>query len=290
MDSPRFARFQPAPVLALYVECYWMLQLPIGQALPLQRMPADGRIEIMFNFGAGSRRMAADGSDLCVVDSACFVLGARGQGYTLEHSGAPRYIAIRFKPGGLSAFARVPLAELTDIYLDLDNLWDGRMVREITDQLEAAATPKAQALILNAVLLARLHPPDHLPRLLYAVNQLQTPQFEMTMPMLADEISVSQKHFERLFARYIGFRPSLFARIVRFQQAMYSAMTQPKALTLGQLALAAGYYDQAHFTKDFKHFSGITPNSFFGTTHQFVRITTPSRVVDLLQDPQAQLE
>jgi AraC-like DNA-binding protein len=55
-------------------------------------------------------------------------------------------------------------------------------------------------------------------------------------------------------------------------------------ITLGQLALIAGYYDQAHFSKDFKRFSGSTPQEFFAAQHEFIQITTPSEVVEFLQD------
>ncbi len=287
MDTPRFARFEPIPLLAPYVECYWMLEVPGGQTLDQQRMPADGRIEVMFSFGGGSRRVAADGSDDCVVRSYSFVLGARGQGYTLEHFSAPRYVSIRFRPGGLSAFSRVPMTDLTDIYVDLDCIWHQPTVRRLEEQLEAASSAKAQAAIINHALLAKLQPVEHLQRLLYAVYQLESAQSDMTMPLLADTINMSQKHFERLFARYVGFRPSLFARVVRFQQAMYGALYQPETLTLGQLALSAGYYDQAHFSKDFKRFSGVAPKDFFSATHQFIQIATPAQMVEFLQDSPA---
>lgn len=284
MSSPQFARFRPHPALIPYIECYWMLQSHQQAPVETQVLPADGRVELMFSFAAGSHRSAADGSDECEVRSYSFVLGARSQGYRVEHFGSPSYVAVRFKTGGLSAFSRLPLAELTDIYVDLDCIWDAQTVRKAEEQLATAPSPEHQAAILDRLLLARLSPPDHLERLLYTVFMIETQQAVLTMPELAGNINLSQKHFERLFARYIGFRPSLFARVARFQQAMYSTQSHLNRFTLGQVAAHLGYYDQAHFTKDFKRFSGLNPNLFFATSHEFIQIATPSQVVEFLQD------
>jgi len=261
-----------------------MLEIPSGQVVQPQPIPADGRVELMFSFAAGSRRVAADGSDECVVQAHSFLLGARGQGYLLNHMGVPHYIAVRFKPGGLSAFARLPLFELADVYLDLDRVWEPSIVRGLEDQLFHAPTAQVQAAILDRALLGRLNPPDHLQRLLYSVNQLQGFSMAQSIPALADEINLSQKHFERLFARYIGFRPSLFARVARFQRALYISPQVLGRLNLGQLAVHLGYYDQAHFTRDFKQFSGSTPNHFFAAQHDFVTSAAPREQVEFLQD------
>lgn len=275
----------PAPALAPYVECYWMLSLPRGMTtLPPQAMPADGRVEVMFSFGEASRRWAADGSDTCEVSAHSYILGARGQGYHFDHAGPPRYVAIRFKPGGWSAFARLPADESADVYLSLDMLWGAPVARELEDRLESAHTPQAAAFVLDSALLSRLAPPDHLTRLLYAVRQMQNGSIHLTIPDLADAVNVSQKHFERLFTRYIGFRPSYYARIARFQRVLYGVTMGGVSLSLGQLALSAGYYDQAHFTKDFKRFSGLSPREFFASSHGFVRIAAPEQVVEFLQD------
>jgi AraC-like DNA-binding protein len=279
-----FSRIQPTQALKSYIECYWMLSLPAETAALPQRMPADGRIELMFSFAAPTRRIAMDKSDDCLVTARSYILGARGQGYSFHHPGALHYVAVRFRPGGLSAFTRLPAVETTDLHVPLDALWDAAPVRDLESRLYAAESSYEQARLLDAALLQRLNPPQHLLWIQYAVAQLESGDVTLTMPDLASRLYISQKHMERLFARYIGFRPSLYARIVRFQQAMYLAMQQPGAVTLGQLAAFAGYYDQAHFTKDFKRFSGSPPQDFLAQPHSFVRITTPPEVVDFLQD------
>lgn len=261
-----------------------MLEVPAGAVPPPQQMPADGRVELFFNFGAGARRTTAETGEVCDVLGTSYLLGVRGEGYSFDHFGAPRYIAVRFKPGGFAAFVRLPVMEFTELQMPLDCLWDAVDVRRLEAQLHAVHSPAQQVGILEMALIKRLNAPDQLPRLLYAAEHLQTVEPEGSLLDLAERLNLSQKHFERLFVRYVGVRPSLYARITRFQAAMYHALNQPRSMTLGQLAASAGYYDQAHFSKDFKRFAGISPQAFLTGQHQFVAISTPPQVVDLLQD------
>ncbi|GEM_PF-1962037 len=282
--APQLMRLTPCNILRPYIECYWILSSPSGYTPETQRMPADGRVEMMFSFGSDSERTTPDGGDLCTIRTSSFILGARGQGYVVDHFDAPYYVSVRFKPGGLSAFIDDPLKALSDIYVELDNLWERQAVTDLEDQLVSSSSIQAQAHLLDTALLAHFNPPDHLDRLLYAVEQISQPMTSTSMPSLADSVNLSLKHFERLFTRHIGFRPSLFARISRFQQAMYTALHTDKPLTLSQLALDTGYYDQAHFSKDFKRFTGLSPRHFFADYHEFVRLSSPAEDVDFLQD------
>ncbi len=72
----------------------------------------------------------------------------------------------------------------------------------------------------------------------------------------------SVKQIERKFIAEIGLTPKLFSRIVRFQDSLTQIQQYEK---LTNLALDAGYYDQAHFIHEFKYFSGLSPSSFVGT-------------------------
>jgi AraC-like DNA-binding protein len=246
-------------------------------------MPADGRIEVMFSFGASSRRTNIDGDNACDVRSHSFVLGVREQGYCLEHFGAPHYVAIRFRAGGMAAFMRQHIGEMTGIYAELDCIWDKSAVRRLESRLFDAPTPQQQVQVIEDFLLRQLQPPSHLPAIMTALKHLEHHHQQVRMTALADELSMSQKHLERLFTRYVGLRPNLFARVIRFQQVMYHAMRR-RGASWAQLAIDSGYYDQAHFNKDFKQFVGLPPRDFLAMSHDFIQISTPPKLVEFLQD------
>jgi AraC-like DNA-binding protein len=77
---------------------------------------------------------------------------------------------------------------------------------------------------------------------------------------LATSLAISQDPFEKRFRRVIGTSPKQFSNIVRLKHVIEGY--QP-ALSLTDTALAAGYFDQAHFIKEFKSFTGQTPKDFF---------------------------
>ena len=76
-----------------------------------------------------------------------------------------------------------------------------------------------------------------------------------------EKIGYSQKHFTQMFRKQVGVTPKSFLKIMRFQKAVrhIDAATD---VDWGEIALASGFYDQAHFIHDFKHFSGFTPEQY----------------------------
>lgn len=237
---------------------------------PIQRMPADSRTDLIFSFGSAMQRTMPDGSELCDVTASRYVLGTRRQGYLFRPCGSIRYVAVRFRPGGLAAFARLPAAELSEIHLDADCLWNQQRLSRLQDRL-AEATPIEQIRLLDQWLLSLLDPQVHLDRILYCMSRIGNASGTIDMARLADEISVSHKHMERLFARYVGVQPRDYARLARFQFALEVTVNSPAPYRLNQMALNAGYYDQAHFIRDFKLFTGTTPAKFFSESNPFVQ-------------------
>jgi AraC-like DNA-binding protein len=74
---------------------------------------------------------------------------------------------------------------------------------------------------------------------------------------------VSTRQVERLFARHLGVAPKTVARVVRFQAALRALMRDP-GCPLADVAAAAGYFDQAHFVRDFRRMTGGVPRGYRG--------------------------
>lgn len=87
-------------------------------------------------------------------------------------------------------------------------------------------------------------------------------QGELSMEELASYSHVSQRQFERIFKQHTGLNPLAFSRMLRFEKSIESFYSG-SVRSFTELAYAAGYYDQAHFNRDFKCFAGVSPRNYF---------------------------
>ena len=94
-----------------------------------------------------------------------------------------------------------------------------------------------------------------------AAKMLHHTKGEYRIGELADYCQVSVRQLERGFRHVIGTSPKVFARTIRFQEAQRRLMFNPDA-DLSSLTYECGYFDQAHFIKDFKEFAGKTPTEY----------------------------
>jgi transcriptional regulator GlxA family with amidase domain len=78
---------------------------------------------------------------------------------------------------------------------------------------------------------------------------------------------VSLRQLELQFKTQVGMSASRFIRIARFQRAIRLKLVSP-SLGLATLAAECGYYDQSHFSREFKELSGLSPGRYFGDEHE----------------------
>ena len=100
-----------------------------------------------------------------------------------------------------------------------------------------------------------------------------TPEFEYIVSSIRNNAGIinceriincnlyTDRHIRRLFDKYIGIPPKLFGNLNRFYKITRALAIKPY-LNISELATEFGYYDQPHFIKEFKRFSGLTPSQF----------------------------
>lgn len=94
----------------------------------------------------------------------------------------------------------------------------------------------------------------------YAISKMQS-NSKISIDILAYEINMSKRNFERRFLQYVGLTPVFYNRIIRFHKAV-DLMNKSEKASFTELAYAAGYFDQSHFIRDFKQFYGQAPKEF----------------------------
>lgn len=78
---------------------------------------------------------------------------------------------------------------------------------------------------------------------------------------LAADTGWSERHLTRVFIERTGLAPKLYARLTRFHAVLAAQARLPQA-SLSALALDGGYFDQAHFIRDCREFTGAAPRAF----------------------------
>jgi len=98
------------------------------------------------------------------------------------------------------------------------------------------------------------------PEIRWAWNQLESQGGCLSIRQLAKMIGWSDRHFAKCFREQIGINPKAAARQIRFTQA-YRLLTASDEYALSEIALACGYSDQSHLTREFHSFSGCSPKT-----------------------------
>lgn len=183
--------------------------------------------------------------------------------YILIDASVSNMIGVHFKPGGCYPFVDFPMLELNDLTVELDHIWnkDANTIREAI--LHELSIDKRFSILENYFLQKGKNKMENHVLVHYSVSQLvQSPQM-WTIKNLSDKTGITQKHLITLFKKYVGLSPKMFSRIHKFQKVI-RLIEQQKKIDWSMLAYECGYFDQAHFIKEFQAFSGINPAAYLG--------------------------
>ncbi|MCM3905323.1 MAG: helix-turn-helix domain-containing protein [Pyrinomonadaceae bacterium] len=251
----------PQPPLSQFVENMWLVQ-GFSADYTREKILPDGAIELIFDLDPEPKRIFEDevSAGFRTVKKA-WISGERTRYIVIGAARNQSMVGVRFRPGGAYPFFRFPISELSEWVTELDLIW-GSLVDEIRDQLQAIDSPDARLGRLESLLLRQVQRTLEPNRsITFAGHQLQhSPQF-LAIRDLASMVGISQQHLISQFEKMVGLRPKSFARVCKFQKVV-NRLEQQKQIEWSALALECGYYDQAHFIKEFQAFSGLNPSDY----------------------------
>jgi AraC-like DNA-binding protein len=243
----------PSPRFRSLIKCFWSLEYD-GGGEPEPIVP-DGCVEIVFNLADRFRHYHESGE--ITPQPAALIAGQMRQCIVIGPSGRVRLFGVRFFPTGARPFFGPNMSELANRIEPLDSMWSG--TGEIEDRLATAADHFARVQIIEQVLTGKVRERNEHGLLSYAILTITENKGLLPIRALGQDLSISERQLERLFAANVGLSPKSFSRIVRFQSVL--RLITPRA-DLVDLALTHGYYDQSHFISDFRQFAGTTPGAF----------------------------
>jgi AraC-like DNA-binding protein len=178
-------------------------------------------------------------------------------------------LKIVFQPGAIFQLLGIPLNEIADRYIDASSIVDLEM-REVNQRLGDTDDYLKMIVIVEEYLIQKVR----------KIRQLHSPiekiatiisnrPHKFTLAWFADQACLSPRQFERKFLERVGVRPKLYCRIARFYQAFEMKQNNP-GLEWLYVAIACGYTDFQHLSKEFKEFSGQTPTALLTGQNQVV--------------------
>lgn len=254
-----YAEYQVGGAAAQFVHCIWTLSGdgldPDAAADPI--LP-DGRIELLLDTGDPVDRHTISGTER---QPARQVAGQLTTAVRIKPTGQLGVIGVRLHPWAAGTFLSVPMHQLRDRMLPADDVpvagsllrdaGSGESVDERLRLLRGAIERHARTLAAPGRAAVAL------------TTRLMDGGAMPTVRAMADDIGLTTRRVQAIFADQVGLSPKMLSRISRLQRALGYARSQPDR-SLSAVAHDSGYYDHAHFVRDCRDIAGETPGHLLG--------------------------
>lgn len=171
-------------------------------------------------------------------------------------------VLVYLQDGAASNFLRVPIHELFQNSVSLDNFLLQSEVSLLEERLYEVRTDLEKIDIVEQFLISQIKPARTDALVAHALNLIYQHKGDIRIGALSDQLNISQSPLEKRFRKVVGTSPKKFASIVRFRDIIKNVGHASSHTAQGY---DAGFYDQAHFIKEFRKFAGDTPIAYFRT-------------------------
>ncbi|MBT1702817.1 helix-turn-helix transcriptional regulator [Chryseosolibacter indicus] len=250
----------PGEKLRPYVKCYFIFESE-GDVEVSDVVFPNGFMEIMFNLGDGLWKSAVD--NVFYTTPPVELWGQLTRPLPIKAKGKNMMLGIRFFSHTAAYFLNEEVSEFNDQIADLRDLL-GASVRTLHERLMNVTLLSKRIALIENFLENRLSVTERRKHKISLVagiiNDMKHAAFSDDMAAVASRYNITPRYMQKLFLTYTGVSPKMFGKINRFQQSLQ--LVQKKEATLTSIAHECGYFDQSHFIREFKSFTGFTPSAY----------------------------
>jgi AraC-like DNA-binding protein len=253
-----YREFDASPALRPFVERLWLLEGSAGE-IAAEPIPPDGRTEIIVH--GGDPFAQVDDAGLTRVQDRVLFAGQLTRPVKLLPRGYARLVGAHLRPYAAHALLAVPQRGMTDAIVDLRDLHRA-LARRLRDDVAGREGGEDMISALSAALEAQATSSRIEGPTAAAVAIATGRKGLVQVGDLASQLGLSARQVERLFDERVGISPKFFLRVVRFQEVLRGIRQETNGTTWAACAAEHGFYDQAHFIRDFKMFVGEPPGTW----------------------------
>ncbi|PCI60184.1 MAG: hypothetical protein COB37_10060 [Kordiimonadales bacterium] len=258
-----YREFEPSVMLRPFVECLWILELDTAVS-EIERILPDGKAELILHY-EGTTEELDECSGTWHRQGQLVFAGQRRKWLQIKPSGKSGMLGVRFTPIGAMHVLRSSMGGTADQILDL-TAWSAQTKASLIERICEAPSPAARVLCMVHFLEQLLSETE--PDLLVAAaaKHIEDVGGNHSQTSMLSFLETTERQLERRFANTLGTSPKRYARTIRFQRTL-QVLENARASSLTDIALNHGFFDQSHFIRDFKEFSGLSPTAYRRSTH-----------------------
>jgi len=228
---------QPSKKLEKYIKVYWTAYNPTDEDVEMPIVP-DGSMDIIW------------------LNGNIFLSGLMESARVISIAPEDKFFGIRFQPYALALLLDEEVSKFNDKTVPLEGL-DKALEDDIRELIERKERINEA---LNAYFKIFFHDKSVDELILNTLELIDSSHGNVLVSDCANILNVHPKKLERLFVKYVGVTVKKFSKIIRFHD-IHSILREEGLEDLTQKVLDKGYFDQAHFNRDFKKITGLTPSS-----------------------------
>lgn len=235
------ARYLPSPDLSFFIEHYWTIHWDLrGQTPYLSQNLPQPNVNISFEPG-GAR-----------------VVGVINSKFTYLVEGKGHVFGIKFRNGGFYPFVKTPITKFTDASIPFVEVF-GEKYQPLVDKMRSLEDDEDALECAEDFLCSCLpNRDDNVTLISDVIEQIINDRTITKVDDIVERMKINKRTLQRLFSLYVGTTPKWVIKRYRLVEAA-EQLGNGEETDYAKMALELGYFDQAHFIKDFKALVGKTP-------------------------------
>lgn len=239
-----YVEAQPMMPLRRHLQCAWIYRAPDGAAAPILVVP-DGCVDLRW------------------ADGMLTVVGPDRIAKTETIAPGSTVVGLRFQPAAAIHWLGLPMSELVNCRVGLEEIWGGE-ARRLIDAIGKDVTPAVVMRNLQAILMqkaAAIAPPNKDMAAFFAMLNRVTGHQSDSLANAIEQLGTSERTLRRRCNDAFGYGPKTLQRILRFQRFLAHTGDGDG---LADSATVAGYADQAHLSHEVSQLTGVSPARLIG--------------------------